>query len=311
MRQLLQPLVILLKMVGRGLVGAVRAPLVQLVAVTTIALCLTLVGAVALVATNLGQLGRGWGDASQLVVWLEPGLPDEVSGRATQIAEVLRHLPGVQAAQVVPSMEAWERLRHGLGGRASILDGVEPSFLPTSVEVHLTPEALATLQTHPAFDKLKKSSGVEEVEVRGDWALRLAQLEKLLIELGLGVGLLVALACLYIIGSTIKLAALSRREEIAILSLVGATRGFIRGPLLIEGVLQGAAGAGLAAGLLFALFSLTQGRVERLLGDLLIASPLRFFDGRQLGLLVLCGGLLGFVGSSLAIDRHLREQPRP
>jgi cell division transport system permease protein len=289
--------------IWRGLDGARRSPLIQLVAIGTIALCLTLVGGVRLVAENVNRLSSGWGSGAEMAVFLEDGISTE---RAEKIAAAVAKIPGAEGARLVSSDEAWQRLRRSLGARATLLDGVESSFMPVTIEVALKPGVADTIRSHPAFDKLRRAPGVEEVELLGEWAGRLRALAALLGEIGLWVGLLVAAACLYIVASTIRLGVFARRDEIEILKLVGATRAFVRGPFLVEGVLQGALGAAAAAGLLYGLFRMAQPRVETVLADVLLAGPVRFFGPTQLALAIFAGALLGLCGSWLALGRHVK-----
>lgn len=287
----------------RALAGARRSPLIQLVAVSTIALSLLLVGAVQLAATNVGRLASSWGAGVQMVVYLEDGVAPE---RAAQLGAALERLPGVESVHTVRPREAYERLQRSLGGRASLLDGVEEGFLPTSLEVALKPGVAEVIRAHPAFDRLRRAPGVEDVELLGDWVERLRAVELLLREAGLGVGLLVLCACLYIVGSTIRLGVFARRDEIEILKLVGATDRFVKAPFLVEGALQGAVGTLLATGLLYSLYRLAQPRAEALLGSLLAATPLRFFGPREIALFVLAGAVVGVIGSAAALGRYVR-----
>src|SRR5262249_56599285 len=84
----------------------------------------------------------------------------------------------------------------------------------------------------PIVDRLKKTAGVDEVEFLGDWVDRLASLLGLLRAAALALGLLVAGACVYIVGGTIKLGMYARRDELSILRLVGATDSFVKLPLV-------------------------------------------------------------------------------
>src|SRR5260370_24459742 len=106
----------------RGMAGVRRNPLIQLVAVGTIALSLLLVGAVELAASNVARLSSGWGGDVQMTVYLEDGI---APSRAQQIAGALGKLPGVERVQTVDSREAYQRLRRSLGARGALLDGVE------------------------------------------------------------------------------------------------------------------------------------------------------------------------------------------
>lgn len=290
-------------LVDRVVCGAREKPLIQLVAVGTIALSLLLVGAVELLARDVRQLARGWGGEVQMTVYLEDGIS---AARTQKVAAALAKLPGVAAVRTVDAHEAWTRLRRSLGTRAELLDGVEESFLPASIEVSLQPGVAEVLRAHPAFERLRHTAGVEEIELMGGWAKRLRDVEQLLSQAGLAVAALVLCACLYIVGSTIRLGVFARRDEIEIWKLVGATDGFVKAPFVVEGALQGALGAALAAALLFALHRAAAPRVEALLGGWLASGPLPFFTPAQLALAVGFGALVGVCGATLALGRYVK-----
>lgn len=287
----------------RALDGARRNPLIQLTAVGCIALSLLLVGVVQLTAVNVRRLSAGWGGDVQMTVYLEDGIQP---ARAQKIAAALAHLPGVRAVRTVDAHTAWERLKRGLGARGDLLDGVEEGFLPASIDVALVPGVAEVLRVHPAFARLQKTPGVEDVELVGDWAGRLRALERLLDGAGLAVATLVLCACLYIVGSTIRLGVFARRDEIELWKLVGATDGFVKAPFLVEGGLQGALGTSLAMAILYGLYRLAAPRVEAVLGGWLAAGPIGFFTPAQLGLAIVLGTLLGLCGSALALGRYVK-----
>lgn len=287
----------------RGVAGARRNPLIQLVAVGTIALSLVLVGTVQLAASNVARLASGWGADVQMTVFLEDGIAPD---RALQIAAALKKLPGVDGVRSVEPKEAYQRMRRSLGARGDLLDGVEETFLPASIEVALKPGVADVIRAHPAFEKLRHTAGVEDVELMGDWVARLRAVETLLREAGIAVGLLVLCACLYIVASTIRLGVFARRDEIEILKLVGATDGFVKAPFLVEGALQGALGTVCAVGLLYGLYRLAQPRLESLLGGVLAAGPVTFFRPMELLVGVAFGTLLGLCGASIALGRYVK-----
>ncbi|MDB4969118.1 MAG: hypothetical protein JWN44_4807 [Myxococcales bacterium] len=287
----------------RGVDGARKSPLIQLVAVGTIALSLLLVGVVELAALNVRRLSESWGGGVQMTVYLEDGV---TPARAQKVAGALGKLPGVASVRAVGTHEAWLRLQRSLGGRAELLDGVEEGFLPASIEVSLKPGVAEVLRAHPAFEKLRHTAGVEDVELMGDWASRLRGLERLLSSAGWFVAALVLCACLYIVGSTIRLGVFARRDEIEIWKLVGATNGFVKAPFLVEGGLQGALGSGVAVLLLYGLYRLASPRLESVLGSWLAAGPLGFFTAGQVMMALVCGTLLGLCGSALALGRYVK-----
>jgi cell division transport system permease protein len=293
----------MLRALARGIAAARSSPLIQLVAVGTIALSLLLVGVVELGALNLDRLAASWGRGVQMTVYLED---DATPERAHQIAGALQKLPGVLSVRNVSAHEAWERLKRAMGERADLLAGVEEGFLPASIEVTLKPGVAEVLRAHPAFEHLRRTAGVEDVELMGDWAGRLRAVQSLVDGAALAVGLLVLCACLYIVGSTIRLGVFARRDEIEIWKLVGATDSFVKAPFLVEGALQGILGAGLAVAMLYGLYRLATPRVEAVLGGWLASGPLGFFTLPQIGIALVCGTMLGLVGSSVALGRYVK-----
>ena len=140
----------------------------------------------------------------------------------------------------------------------------------------------------------------------GDWVDRLVSAERMLRFGGWILALLVGMACVYIVASTIRLGVFARREEIEILKLVGATNGFVQAPFLVEGAIQGTVGAALSLGILYGLFRVAAPEVQRSLGAALCAVPLGFLGDGEMAVIVLLGMLLGLAGSSLAVSRHVR-----
>lgn len=287
-----------------GLANAARGMrsglLIQLAATTSIGLSLLLVGLAGLGLINLHRLTSSWGDGVQIVAYVKTGA---AAHRVESLERMLRGRAEVKAVQYVSPREAHQRLSRSLGSSKTALAGVEADFLPASLEIRLSKDQPQRARTLIAM--LSASSLVDEVDYMGDWVRRLGSLVTLLHLLALGLTLTVALACLYIISSTIRLGVYARREEIAVLRLVGATDRFIRAPFMIEGTVQGVLGALLATALLFALFSAGAPRLESLLTAAFSHVQLAFLPARLLLAGVLAAGALGLLGSRLALGRYL------
>jgi len=274
-----------------------------LAAFGALAVCLTLTGLFALVAWNLGRAAESWSGGGQMTIYLEESA---TPARTSQIAEAVRHLPGVTEAKVVGSKEAHERLRSALGARGELLDGVEDGFLPASIEVRLRPGTGALLRTHPGYARLSTAAGVEEIDLHAETTERLESLRAMTARAALGFGILVALATLYLVGATIRLGVAARREELAVLRLVGATEWFVRAPFLMEGLVTGALGALTAALILRLAYHEVAPRITASLGSWLAAAPLSFFPTGVLVLAVGAGALLGLCAASVAVGGEAR-----
>jgi cell division transport system permease protein len=286
---------------ARALRGTSRRPLVAVLSTGAIGVSLLIVGVVGLAAANVARLTARWDRGVQMVVYLEDDVTPE---RARAIGEVLAGVAAIERVDYVPADMAYRRLQASLGARAALLDGVETGFLPASLEVELAGGVRGVAAASPVIDRLRRTPGVEEVEFLGDWVDRLAALLRALRAAAIALGLLVAGACVYVIAGTIKLGMYARKDELEVLRLVGATDGFIRLPLVVEGALHGTVGAGVAVGLLYAVYRLGAPPLERMLSGAVGGLELTFLAPPLVGAALGAGLLLGVAGSWLAIGRH-------
>jgi len=283
--------------VGRAFRGFARRPWSSVLSTGAIAVALLLVALVHLAASNVRDMTAVWGGGVQMVVYLEDETPRE---RADAIAGALGQLPAVQRIDYVSPAQAYERLRSSLGEHGELLEGIEVGLLPASLEVELGEGVRDVAAVHPVVTRLRKTAGVESVEFLDDWVGQLTALLAALRVAALVLALIVAGACVYIIASTLKLAMHERRGEMEVYDLLGASGSYIRGPLLIEGILQGALGAGIAVGLAYALFSAGAAPMSSALEAAFGSVSLDFLPARDIALLVAGGAGLGLVASWLA-----------
>lgn len=279
--------------------GMRRAPVVQLSAVGAMTAALVLCGTAALGSFNADHLTRHWGRGLHLVVYLEP---DVQPARVRSLQSMLEGRPEVSSVRLVTAQQAYERLKRGLGARGALLAGVEQDFLPNSFEVRLSAEKNAA--NSPLVGLLESLPGVEEVDFLGRWAGRLGTLAALVRGASMLTAMLVALACLYIVASTIRLGVFARRDEIAIQRLLGATDRFVRAPFLLEGAVQGLISAALAAAVLYGVYLWASPRMEASVGTLMTRTQLRFLPPIHVWVGVVGGALLGMVGSRLALAQY-------
>jgi cell division transport system permease protein len=285
----------------RGVAGMRQSPLVQTVAVLTMAVCILLLGTASLLLINAQGIVEGWGVDVPLTVYLNEEVAEE---DARALTERIEGLPEVTQAEFIAPEVALERLQEGLGSSASVLDGVEVQMLPTSIEVYTgaasDDEFLVALA-----GRLRDVKIVEEVATVGAWAKALHEGIDALKSVAIALGLLVAFACVAISWSTIRLAVFARRSEVEILRLVGGTRRFVRAPFVIEGAIQGVLGAAFAITLLAFAFHSLAPHLERGLSLFLVAGAVRFFSMHEIILAMSFGALLGVIGARIAVARYV------
>ena len=278
--------------------GIGASPVTSGVAVATIGVSLVLVGAFTLLVSNMEALLDDFGDALQVTAFLSD---DTTPAQQRELADIARTVEGVESVRVVSKEEALERFRAGVGRGSSLLEGLSDNPLPASLEIALVPARRSAAGLEVVAGSLEGLAGIEDLASGRDWVEGYLRAVALVRGIGLGLGLILVLATLLIVANTIRLAVLSRSDELEILALVGASRGFINTPFLLEGALQGAAGGVAALCLLYALFRLVlpgfQFGLEMVLGGV---SPRFFTPAEALGL-VAVGAALGLFGSSAAL----------
>jgi cell division transport system permease protein len=152
---------------------------------------------------------------------------------------------------------------------------------------------------------IRKHAEVANVEYAADVVTRMLKLFDVLGKIGLGIVALLIFTAAIIISNTIRLTVFARRREIAIMQLVGASGLYVRMPFIVEGLLDGVLGAGLAIGLLeLARF--------QLLPKLALAVPFieihatAVNDIALAGELVATGAIVGMLASWISVGRYLR-----
>ncbi len=290
--------------VRASLAALARAPLATLLAVAVIGITLALPTTLYLLVDNLRLASRGLETGGQVSLYLKRGVSDET---ALRLASRLRRLEGVERVEYLSPAQALAEFKT-LSGFAEALEVLGENPLPGVLVVRPTralggePAALEALAR-----QLARHPEVEHAQLDLEWVRRLHAMLKLAERAVWLLGGLLALAVLLIVGNTIRLAVLDRREEIEIVKIIGGTNAFIRRPFLYSGLLQGGLGAALAWGLVAAFRRLLAGPAAEL-AELYASAFLPRGLGAQEGFFLLgLGAALGWVGSRLAVAWHLRR----
>ena len=282
--------------------GITSSPVTSGISVVTIGVSLVLIGVFALLLRNMEELLDQFGDDLRVTAYLE----SEVSGEALRALEDrARQIPGVEDVEAVSQEQALERFRASVGSGSTLLDGLEINPLPASLEISLSDDRRSAEGMEAVANAIEGLAGVESLSSGRDWVEGYLRAVALVRGVGLGLGIILALATLLIVANTIRLGIYARRDELEILSLVGASRAFVQTPFLLEGLLQGAAGGAIALGLLYALFRLVLPEFEFGL-ELLLGTAPSFFSSGEALLLVAGGAGLGLFGSATALTGGLR-----
>ena len=289
----------------RKAIGSIREnPFINLVTVGTIAIAMLLEGSFLLVFSNLSSAV----DRLTKNVEISAYLRDDASQAAiAALSERLHRLPEVEEVTFVSKEEAFEIFKEQYPEERSLLEELGENPLPASYQVKLANGYRdADNVTRIAAD-LALDGAVKDVQYGQEWIANFTAVLKLLQVTGIGLGVMLVLAVVFVVSNTIKLAVFARRDELEIMQLVGATPMFIRIPYLLEGVLQGGAGSLLALIVLWFGWRTVASQAAASLSVVFGSSRLEFLPAEAVLGLVASGVFLGFFGSFFAMGRFLRS----
>jgi cell division transport system permease protein len=274
-----------------------RAPLLSSLSITTIAFSLFAVGLFGLVAINMRQALRGLENRVEIIAFILHGTPLET---ITLAADDISKFPEVFSVGYVNEDSALAQAQVELEEFKDAYRDLEINPLPASLEIRLMEGHRDAASVSAVAERLQGFGFIDDVRFGREWIERLDRLRNVAGLVGLVIGLAFAAVAVIIIGTTIRMTVLQRAREIAIMRLVGATNGFIRGPFLLEGAIKG-----LLGGLLSILF--IYGGYVLFGRNTPMLSGLVFFEPPQLLLGILFGVALGLGASLVSVGRHLRN----
>jgi len=275
----------------------------NLTTIAIIGISLLVFSSFSLVAFNLTSLLTIWEEKFEVIAYLKRGTSlDQVEGLLKQI----RQLDGVENVNYLSPFDAMAYMEDRLGGQKSLLQGIQPSIFPASIEIRLKKDYWGGTQIEDVVNHLKGMAPIEEIQYGQEWIETFSVLVHLvrLTQWILG-GLLLA-AIIFIISNTLQLTISSRREEIEAMQMAGASPAFIQVPFYLEGSVQGLLGAGMAIGLLFLLYRVILITITPLLKGWIAGIPILFLPWETITQILLGGMILGLFGSFLASMRFLR-----
>jgi len=271
--------------------------------VTIICLSFLTVGIFMSLSNNLRATARELSNNMTVAFYLDKSLSAAAVDAVRQ--EIGR--PGfVESVKVVTPDEALERFRAGFPELADIVAGLKANPFPPSIELRVNARASASKEVVAFVDSMKTRPGVTDVLFNRDWVEKMQGFSRLAGAIGAFLGGILILTSFFIISNVVKLNVFSRKNEIEILRLVGATNLFIRIPFWLEGITLGFLGSLLSLGLLFIVINLFPVYLGASLGALQELLRFRYPDLTQ-AVILLCGGAAtGFIGSATSVSKFLK-----
>ena len=264
-----------------------------LLSTLTIALALFVLGGFLLVTANLDRLGVEWSRAAELSIYLK----DEVTPVERRTVEVaVSPSDVVTSHEYVSKADALARFKQTFSDLSGAIDTLGENPLPASIEVRLRPGPGASASVDTLAAKLRQLPGVADVRYDRQWLTRLMSAIGIIRGVGLVLGAVLTFAAALTVANVVRLALYARSDELDIMQLVGAPQAYIRGPFVMEGVLQGGIGALVALCALGAAFLALRERYLVPLASAMNMTSIDFLPVVLCVVLVLGGMAVGCLG---------------
>ena len=282
-----------------GFKGIFRHGFMSFAAVCVTVACLLIVGSFTCLVYNINIMVEDLNKTNEILVYIDDTLSD---AEAKSVGTKLNTIENVHQIRFVTREEALANFRAD-HQEDEAFDGVQASDLRHRFVVVLEDNALM----QETDEQIKALPGVAETNAAYELAEGFATLQDVLQIVSLAVIAVLLVVSLLIISNTVKLAMYDRRDEIAIMKMVGATNGFIRLPFVVEGFTLGMVGAALAFGLEWLMYNALLDRIA-LVDTLKLFSTLVPFEELLLPMIATftCAGMfVGIVGSWTSIRKFM------
>lgn len=271
----------------------------HLAAVGTIAFSLLIAGLFLILFANVNAVIETWKKDFRVVAYLQKGIS---SGQGTALQEKVSRLDGVGSVTYVSREAAMKRLREQMKHRSSLLEGLRENPLPASLEIEPATSDPDETRIGHLVKTLEGLPGVSSVEYARAWLRRFTGFVSFFRLATLVIATVIFATTVFICSNTIRLTLYARREEVAIMKIVGATDAFIKAPYYIQNLLEGLLGGLLAVGILFGTYTFF---AAKLAGQdaLLSIATIRFLSAVEMAGLMVSGMAMAWLGCHLSLNR--------
>ena len=282
-----------------GIRGIFLHGFMSFAAVCVTVACLMIVGSFSILMYNLNIMVEDLNQTNEILVYVDEELSE---AEAKSIGTKINQISNVQEADFVSREDALDQFVADHQGEDAAFSGVEPEDLRHRFVVTLQDNLLM----EDTVGQIEDIPGVVKIRASYELAEGFSTLQQVVRIATIAIAAVLLVVSLLIISNTVKLAMYDRRDEIAIMKMVGATNGFIRLPFVVEGFALGMTGAALAFGLEWAMY-------DALVKEIATVDTLRLFSfvpfARLLTPMILtfcaAGLFVGIVGSLTSIRKFM------
>ena len=274
----------------------------NLVTIITISLSILIASAFILFFVNTSEIINSWKKGLRIMAYLKPGINND---GLKDLKLAIQSLDDVDNLQFISKQEALSRLKAQMEHQSSLFENLTQNPLPDSIEIRMKASTESWQKIDSLAAQIEALPQIDEVEYGQRWVGRFAHIISLFRLAGYAMGTLFFMATIFIVANTIRLVIYSRREEVEIMRLVGATDNFIKIPFYFEGLIQGALGAIIGLVMLYIAFILISFNVEK--GFSPEFFRFHFLSPTLLLTILLASMLVGWLGCYISLKQFLKQ----
>ena len=282
-----------------GLRGVFSHGFRSFASITVIAACLIIMGSFALVGVNIDSIIKDMEQDSQILAFVDESLTQD---DARLLEGAIRTLDNVREVRFVTREEALENYKSQYED-TSLFDDIDATVLRNRYVIYLNDITLM----EATKEALENVPGVADVNAEVGIAQGFITVRNVVSVITAILIVVLLVVSLFMMSNTIKLATFTRREEIAIMKMVGANNGFIRFPFVVEGLIMGLLGAGIGFLMQWAIYNFISERImNSMAGNLFTVLPFGTIMTPLLLVYLAVGVLVGAFGGGMAIRNYLK-----
>ena len=286
-------------LIGEGFRNIFTHGFMSFASVTIIIACLIVMGSFTLLDININQIIDDIGDQNQILAYVDEDMTAQEASAKLQTK--LESLDNVASVEFVSRSEARESFMEKYD--ESLMEGIDDEVFRHRFSIQLIDLSLMD-ETKAEIEDV---DGIVKVNAPTEFADKFISVRNVISIVSLALIVILGFVSLFIMSNTIKLATYGRREEIAIMKMVGASNSFIRCPFIVEGLVLGVVGGGLAFLAQWGLYAALEAKIVESLGISFVEIvpfaqvwPFVLVTFRAVGILV------GAVGGVIAIRNYLK-----
>jgi len=291
--------------IRQGFKNIGRNHMFSFASIATMTACIFIFGALFSIILNVDTVRRNLEEKVGVTVFFDEGTTDE---RMQEIGEQIRAIDHVTEATFTSADEAWENYKQEhFASNPSLAEGFKENPLANSASFTVLVDRIEAQQG--VVEKISQIEGVRQINQSSGAARNLASFNRLFTYISVAVIVILLIVSVILISNAVNMGIASRRDEISIMKLIGATDTFVRAPFVVEGLILGLTGTILPLILLFVVYN---GLIRLLLarfgflGEMgnVLMSPGSVF-AVLVPIAVVLGLGIGLIGAWITVRKHL------